>query len=184
MPVEIVYETHSLTTDNETGFATGWLPGQLSQTGRDRARDLGHRRRADGIAVVFTSDLARAVETAKIAFNGSGIPIREDRRLRECNYGTLNGAPLSELAPIRSRHIRQPYPGGQSYQEVVAQTRDFLTEVARDWDGQKILLIAHSANRWALDHLLHDIALEDLVGAPFAWQEGWHYTLPKDWTGQ
>jgi hypothetical protein len=48
--------------------------------------------------------------------------------------------------------------------------------VARDWDGQKILLIAHSANRWFLDYLLHGAALEDLVGAPFAWQEGWHYT--------
>ncbi len=66
---------------------------------------------------------------------------------------------------------------------MVAQTRDFLTEVARDWDGQRILLVAHSANRWALDHLLHGIALEDLVGVPFAWQEGWHYTLPTPWTG-
>ncbi len=184
MPVEIVYETHSLTTDNENGFATGWLPGQLSQAGRDHARELGYRRRADGIAVVFTSDLARAVETAEIAFARCDIPIRKDRRLRECDYGTLNGAPVDELAPIRYRHIRQPYPGGQSYQDVVAQTRNFLTEVARDWDGRRVLVIAHSANKWALDHLLHGIALEDLVGAPFAWQEGWHYTLPKGWTGQ
>lgn len=27
MTVEIVYETHSTTTDNEAGIATGWLPG-------------------------------------------------------------------------------------------------------------------------------------------------------------
>jgi alpha-ribazole phosphatase/probable phosphoglycerate mutase len=184
MPVEIVYETHSLTTDNEAGCATGWLPGRLSETGRDKARELGQRRRGDGFAVVFTSDLARAVETAQIAFDGAEIPIREDRRLRECDYGTLNGAPVDQLAPIRSRHIHQPYPGGQSYLDVVAQTRDFLTDVATDWDGRKILLIAHSANRWALDHLLHGAALEDLVGAPFAWQEGWHYTVPTPWGGR
>jgi hypothetical protein len=29
MTVEIIYETHSLTTDNESGIATGWLAGQL-----------------------------------------------------------------------------------------------------------------------------------------------------------
>jgi 2,3-bisphosphoglycerate-dependent phosphoglycerate mutase len=30
----------------------------------------------------------------------------------------------------------------------------------------------------ALDHLLHGIALDDLVDAPFDWQEGWSYTVP------
>lgn len=179
--MEIIYETHSITTDNEDGFATGWLPGKLSESGRESAKKLGQRRRADGLAVVFSSDLARAVETAEVAFAGSGIPLRQDKRLRECNYGVLNGAPVGELD--RSRHIREPFPGGQSYQDVVEQTRDFLTEVARDWDGQKILLIAHSANRWALANLLGGVPLEDQVDAPFAWQEGWRYTLPSaEWT--
>jgi hypothetical protein len=46
-----------------------------------------------------------------------------------------------------------------------------------------VLLIAHPANRWALDHLLLDRDLADLVAAPFGWQEGWRYTLPTGWTG-
>jgi hypothetical protein len=76
-----------------TGFATGWLPGQLSKTGRKLAQELGKRRSGDGLAAVFASDLARAAETAEIAFAGTGIPIRQDPRLRECNYGTFNGMP-------------------------------------------------------------------------------------------
>src|SRR5689334_7024965 len=100
MAVAIVYETHSITTDNEAGIATGWLPGRLSEAGRELARELGRRRRDDGISAVFTSDLARAVETAGIAFAGSGIPIHQDARLRECDYGTLNGGPVSELARL------------------------------------------------------------------------------------
>ena len=40
-----------------------------------------------------------------------------------------------------------------------------------------MLLIAHSANRWALEHLLLGTALEELVVAPFEWQEGWTYRL-------
>lgn len=184
MAVEIVYETHSITTDNETGFATGWLPGQLSEEGRKLAQDLGKRRSKNGLTAVLTSDLARAVETAEIAFAGTGISIRQDPRLRECNYGTFNGMPVGELARIRSQHIREPFPQGQSYQDVVDQTRDFLTEVARDWDGKKILLIAHSANRWSLATLLDGVPLKEQVDAPFAWQEGWYYTLPTGWNGR
>jgi 2,3-bisphosphoglycerate-dependent phosphoglycerate mutase len=75
MSVEIVYETHSVTTDNEAGTATGWLPGQLSEHGRRLAVELGRRRRDDGLAAVFVSDLTRAVETAQLAFGGTGIPI-------------------------------------------------------------------------------------------------------------
>lgn len=179
MAVEIIYETHSITTDNEAGIATGWLPGTLSAAGREAARRLGDRRRNGGIAAVFVSDLARAVQTAEIAFEGSSIPIVKDARLRECNYGEWNGKPVTRLAPERRKRIDVPWPGGQSYREVVGQTRDFLRDLAAGWDGQEVLIIAHSANRWALEHLLNGTALQDLVDAPFAWQEGWRYLLPS-----
>jgi alpha-ribazole phosphatase/probable phosphoglycerate mutase len=38
------------------------------------------------------SDLKRAIETVEVAFAGSGIPVLIDWRLRECDYGQLNGA--------------------------------------------------------------------------------------------
>ena len=85
MTIQIVFETHSTTEDNENGFATGWLPGRLSELGREQAADLGKRRRADGIAAVFSSDLDRSVETARIGFGRSAIPVLLDWRLRECD---------------------------------------------------------------------------------------------------
>jgi alpha-ribazole phosphatase/probable phosphoglycerate mutase len=179
--VEIIYETHSLTTDNEAGIATGWLPGQLSERGRRLAHELGARHHADRIAAVYVSDLRRALETAEIAFAGRDIPIYQDTRLRECNYGALNGMPVTQLAAIRADHIREPYPGGQSYSEVIDATRDFLRDLAADWDGCRVVVIAHSANKLALECLLRGAVIEDLVDAPFNWQEGWHYTLPDGW---
>jgi broad specificity phosphatase PhoE len=179
--VAIVYETHSTTRDNEEGIATGWLPGALSEAGRAQARALGERRRADGVAAVFTSDLGRAVETAEVAFGDSGIPVHRDARLRECSYGVLNGAPVARVAADRRRRIDEPFPDGESYRDVVARTRDLLRDLAAGWDGRRLVLIGHSANRWALDHLLHGARLEDLVDAPFAWREGWLYTLPAGW---
>jgi hypothetical protein len=39
--IELVFETHSTTVDNEQGRATGWLPGQkLSELGHLRARQV------------------------------------------------------------------------------------------------------------------------------------------------
>ena len=52
-------------------------------------------------------DLARALETAAIAFEGSDIPVRTDTRLRECNYGELNGAPVARLAQALQPHARR-----------------------------------------------------------------------------
>ncbi len=176
MAVELVYETHSMSVDNGRGIATGWLPGELSEHGRAQARALGERRRDDGIECVFTSDLRRAVETAEIAFEGSAIEIRHDPRLRECNYGRLNGAPGGELDP-RGRFVEEPFPGGESYRECVERMRLFLDDVAHEFQGSRVLVIAHSAQRWALAHLLEGVPLEEIVEAPFEWQEGWEYVV-------
>jgi broad specificity phosphatase PhoE len=181
MAVEIVYETHSTTTDNEAGFATGWLPGRLSALGRRQAQELGERRPGDGFAAVFTSDLHRAVQTARIAFSDGRPPIHQDIRLRECNYGDLNGQPLSRIAAQRAQRIDEPFPGGQSYRQVTDVTRALLHDLSTAWDGSRILVIAHSANRWALEHLLNGTPLEELLQSPPAWRPGWHYTLPTDW---
>jgi broad specificity phosphatase PhoE len=176
MAVELAYETHSISVDNERGIATGWLPGELSEEGRRLARELGERRRDDGLACVFTSDLRRAVQTAEIAFEGSGIEVREDKRLRECNYGELNGAPVERLEP-RVRFVESPYPGGQSYRDCVDRMREFLDDLVVEFEARRVLVIAHSAQRWALRHLLEGVPLEELVDAPFEWQEGWEYIV-------
>ena len=177
MGVELTYETHATTEDNEQGVATGWLPGRLSARGRREAVLLGDRRRPEGYAAVLVSDLARAVETVAIAFAGSDVPVRQDARLRECDYGDLNGCRAADLARKRLIHVEIPFPGGQSYAQVVDQTRDLLDEVRAEFDRARVLLVAHSANRWALQHLLDGTPLAEVVAAPFDWRPGWSWTL-------
>jgi broad specificity phosphatase PhoE len=177
--IEIVYETHSLTVDNERGIGTGWLEGELSEHGRELARELGERRRDDDIAAAYTSDLLRAVETTDIAFADCTIPIHRDWRLRECNYGDLNGEPLARFEGEPLRRIDEPYPGGESYRQVVERVRSFLDDLPSGLEGRRILVIGHAATRWALENLLEGTPLEALVGAPFVWQPGWEYLLRR-----
>ena len=177
MSVEVVFETHSVSVDNERGIATGWLPGHLSRDGQRLAAELGDRRREDGISVVFTSDLRRAVETAEIAFAGTTIPIYPDARLRECNYGEMNGMPASRLESERPLRIDRPFPGGESWRQAVDRVRGFLQELVETHDDERVLVIGHVATRWALDHFVNRTSLPELVEAPFDWRRGWSYTL-------
>jgi broad specificity phosphatase PhoE len=180
MSVEIVFETHAWSTDNERGFATGWLPGELSERGKAQARELGERRRGTGLAAVFCSDLRRAVHTAQLAFDGgdpTDPPLLLDWRLRECDYGRLNGAPVTEVHGDRAAYLTEPYPGGESWQQAVERVAGCLRDLPSRWAGQRVLIIGHGATWWALDHYLAGRSLTELAGAEFDWRPGWHYRL-------
>jgi 2,3-bisphosphoglycerate-dependent phosphoglycerate mutase len=177
MAIDLVFETHSTTVDNEEGHATGWLPGRLSALGRAQAEELGRRRSGDVLAAVFCSDLARATETAAIAFRGSGTPVLYDWRLRECDYGRRNGMPVAELERGRREHLDQPYPGGESWRQATSRVGRFLQDLPLRWDGKRVLVIGHVATRWGLDRFIGGVPLEDLVDAAFGWRPGWEYRL-------
>jgi 2,3-bisphosphoglycerate-dependent phosphoglycerate mutase len=178
--IEIVFESHSTSVDNERWIASGWLDPQLSPLGRRQAKELGERRVLDELVAVFCSDLARAAETAQIAFGARGLPIFKDWRLRECNYGMLNGTAVARLEVERTKHVLDPYPGGESYLDVVARARSFLHDLPPRYPDKRVAVIGHSATKWALDHLLEGAPLEELVEGSFRWQPGWLYSLALD----
>ncbi len=180
MVVQLVFETHQPTEDNEAGIATGWLPGRLSAFGRDQAAELGERRRNDGLAAVFSSDLARATETVEVAFANTDVPVLLDWRLRECDYGELNGMPRGRVHADRLARLTTPYPGGESWQQAVGRVGRFLADLLPRWDGARVLVVGHVATQLGLDHYLRGIALEDALKDDFAWQPGWEYVLQTD----
>lgn len=182
MSIEIIFETHSTSTDNEAGIATGWLPGELSELGKRQAAELGERRRRDALSGVYTSDLTRAVQTAEIAFGASGVPVCVDERLRECNYGALNGGSRDLVHSLRARHIDEPFPEGESYRQAVGRVRSFLNDLPTALDGSRIVVIGHLATLWSLEVLLNGRDLVDLASraaGQFDWQPGWYYTLAR-----
>ena len=96
MATRVWYETHSTTLDNEAGVATGWLPGELSEVGRQQALTLARRidhRKPD---VIFCSDLARAVQTGEIVAARLGLAVTTRVGLREFDVGEHLGVPLEE----------------------------------------------------------------------------------------
>jgi broad specificity phosphatase PhoE len=178
LPIEVVFEYHSTSEDNEAGVASGWRDPPLSGKGRDQARELGERRRGEQIDAVFCSDLRRAVETAEIAFPET---VRyKDRRLREYDYGTMTGMPREVMETERPLRVEKPFPEGESLRDVAERVRAFLDDVARRWDGKRIVVIGHGATRLALEHLLGGKPLEEAAATPFSWEPvppSWRFVL-------
>lgn len=122
--LKIIYFVHGTTTDNASKLCSGWKEAMLNDLGREQAKNLGNvsRERGDIFDVMFTSDLKRAVESSKIAF--PDIEKIIDSRLRECNYGKLDG--LHKSLVIYEEHIDEAFPDGESLKDVEKRMREFI----------------------------------------------------------
>jgi 2,3-bisphosphoglycerate-dependent phosphoglycerate mutase len=92
----LVLLRHGESDWNATGLFTGWVDVGLSATGAQEAVNGGKLLAQSGLrpAVVHTSVLTRAIQTANIALEEAGLlwlPTRRSWRLNERHYGALQG---------------------------------------------------------------------------------------------
>ena len=175
--VNIVFETHSTSTDNEAGLASGWNDPNLSEKGKEQARELGDRRKNDKFAAVFCADMERTYQTASIAFGNDPRLIYCDWRLRECDYGTFNGKPEELVNSEKPKRIDKPFPGGESYEDCIKRMRSFLEDLKDRFDGHSVLIIGTLVPYYALEHLTKSRDLKQVITEPRPWQPGWEYEL-------
>ncbi len=176
--LSLILVTHSTSTDNEAGIASGWGDPDLSATGEAQAIEVGERYAEEAIDLVVCSDLRRSMRTGDIAFGDREVDRIVDERLRECGYGDLDGAPRDTVDAVRLDCIDEPFPGGESYREATERHRSLLDELADDFadrESATILLIGHRATHHALEHLCDGTPLEESLVAPYEWQPGWRF---------
>ena len=177
--VDITYFVHGTTTDNQDNLATGWLPGELSEAGREQAKNLGEQVADRRFDVVFCSDLRRAIDSAELGF-GDKYQIIQDKRLRECNYGDWNGKPHT-FKDDMSDYIDMPFPNGESYKDVERRMADFLVFLKQNYDGKYVAIVAHQAPQLALDVLLKGRTWQEAIDEDWrktkAWRPGWEYRV-------
>ena len=180
MAVEISYFVHGTTNDNETDMATGWLPGELSEVGREQAKKLGEQVADKQFDVVFCSDLKRAVDSAELGF-GDKYQIIQDERLRECNYGDMNGKSASAFKDRMKDFVDTSFPNGESYKDTEVRLASFVDFLRANYNGKHIAIVAHQAPQLALDVLLKDKTWQQAIYEDWrkskAWQPGWEYVI-------
>lgn len=129
--------------------------------------------------IVFCSDLTRAVESAKLNFYNREIKIKQDKRLRECNYGDFNGQD-SKLANYHT-HITEKFPNGECLIDVEKRVRSFVKFLKKNYDGQKVAIVCHKAPQLAFNIITNnktwEQALADDWRIEHKWQPGWKYVI-------
>jgi len=180
MSVKITYFVHGTTTDNEAELSSGWNDAELSELGILQSEELTDKTSQYNFDIVFTSDLSRAFNSAEITW-GKKYKIVQDSRLRECNYGDLNGKSSEIVEPLQEKFIDTPMPNGESYEQVKSRIAKFLDDLKRNYDGKHVAIVAHKAPQLALDVLLQDITWDEAFANDWRkikkWQPGWEYTL-------
>lgn len=177
--IKITYFVHGTTTDNEQHKATGWLPGELSELGIEQSKNLKKMIDTDSFDVVFCSDLKRAIDSAELTFGDTNLKIVQDKRIRECNYGNLNGKDSKIVKEDMLKKIKEPFPNGESYMNVENRIREFLNYLVKAYNGKHIAIVAHQAPQLALDVITKRITWEQAINEDWrktkAWKPGWIY---------
>lgn len=118
---------HGESETNVTRRWTGWLDVHLTEKGRRDGEKAGEILRSVPFDRVFSSDLARARETAQVAL--PGVAVETTSLLREIDVGTLENQPHSTLTEAQKSRIG-PYGyadfGGESREEFKSRVRQFL----------------------------------------------------------
>lgn len=177
--VEIIFESHGTTTDNEAHRASGWFDAELSDLGAAQGKELGERYQNEKFDAVFCADQKRASDTAGLAFEGREFPIVIDSRLRECNYGDLNHHLSSEVDIEKPKRIDVPFPGGESYNQTNERMKSFLGDLLKDYDGKRVMIIGSRATQYGLECWILGKSIDSVISAPWKWQPGWTYTLKE-----
>lgn len=177
--IKILYFVHGTTTDNQDKLCSGWKEAMLSDLGREQAVNLGNvsRDRGDKFDIMFTSDLKRAIESSRLAF--PEVEKITDKRLRECNYGDLDGKHKSLV--IYEEHINDKFPNGESLIDVEKRMREFVEYLKDNYDGKTVGIVAHRAPQLALEVITKGITWEEANKNDWRktgdWQPGWEYII-------
>lgn len=173
--MKIYFAAHATTKDNEARIASGWSDTELSDLGIKQAKELGETFKDIKLDIVCCSDLGRAVDTVKIAFEDK-YQVIADQRLRELNYGDFNGKPSAVVEPMKIKYIKESFPSGESYEQAVARVQRFYKELKEKYPDKIVLVVGHRATQYGLDALAGK-TLEELLSTPFKWQPYWEYEI-------
>ena len=116
---------------------------------------------------------------------GSHAPITQDARLRECNYGNLNGSSSEQVQSMMRDCVLAPYPGGEGLTDVERRIRSFLDNLLPQFDEKGVALVSHKAPQLALEVIiggktwLAAIAQDWRLKQPPAWELGWEYVYSR-----
>jgi len=140
---------HGETDWNRDRRFQGHADPPLNETGREQARTLAAELAREQLDAVYTSDLARANETAEIIARRLSVPIVVDAELREIDVGEWQGLTWPEIEErfpdgVRNWHERgHGWERGETYDALGERVVRALRRIGAKHPAGRILIVGH-----------------------------------------
>ncbi len=165
--LHLILLRHGETEWNALRCYQGQSDVPLSALGRQQAELAAEQLAGRKIDAVYTSDLERALQTASAIVEKFSLPILMDPRLREMNFGVLEGmtfeegqAKYPEMIASWLNDYNQPLKGGEKLDDFTARIVSFLDDLKQNHDGEILLLVAHGGSLGELVRLALGLPVE------------------------
>jgi len=139
---------HGQTEWNVQNRVCGRADVELTEEGRQQARDAAGQLVGKNITRVIVSPLKRTQQTARLLLEGAGMdmPMELDARIMEHDFGANDG--IDRRDPdflVCRRHVPLKQPGGESVFQVVHRVYSLIDEVKASVDTGNVLFVCHGA---------------------------------------
>ncbi len=153
----ILLVRHGETEWNVIERVQGWTDIALNVAGTAQAAALAERLRDMPLTAVYSSDSARAVQTATPAAEQHGLVVQTMPELREKGFGVWEGLTKNDLerdyADLWHRYhvlheLDSAIPGGETYTQVLERMRDALCQIldAHPGEDDTVLVATHGGS--------------------------------------
>jgi probable phosphoglycerate mutase len=124
----------------------------LSPRGRRQAQATARALKDEELTAIYSSDLARAVETAQPLANLIGLPVNSTTAFRERSVGVMEGLTFEnaaqqhpeQYAALLRRDFEHVLTGGESYRQLLDRAWQKLDEIIDENKGGKLAVFSHT----------------------------------------
>ena len=143
---------HGQSEANKGIWWAGHTDAPLSEVGREQAAAAARYLRAnEQIDIAYSSDLSRAMETARPTAEAFGLPVIPDKGLREIFSGKWEGITFAEINEKYGEDRERWFTdlanacctGGETIAQLYERVVATVTRIAEENDGKTVLIAAH-----------------------------------------
>src|SRR5678809_290551 len=124
----------------------------LSARGRNQAQATALTLKSESLTAIYSSDLARAMETARPVSQATGLPVHGTSAFRERSVGVMEGLTFEDAAQqhpeqyaaLLRRDFEHVLSGGESYRQLLDRAWQKLDEIIAQHQGGKIAVFSHT----------------------------------------
>jgi broad specificity phosphatase PhoE len=147
---------HGETVDNKAQILQGQTQGELSELGREQAREVSEKMRHEHIDAFVSSDLRRSVETCELIAQPHGGEVVTSVLLRERDWGGFTGKFIPDLQDAE-------WPDDiETLEQMLSRARNFITWLRITYPEQTVLAVGHGIINKAVQSVYYNKPMSEI----------------------